>query len=50
MESEIQYIRQLKGISSSPFLTTTKRAVQMCRADYEKYEYLIGMDDQIFLI
>ena len=23
-----------------------KRAVQMCRADYEKYEYLIGMDDQ----
>ena len=22
-----------------------KRAVQMCRADYEKYEYLIGMDD-----
>ena len=21
-----------------------KRAVQMCRADYEKYEYLIGMD------
>ena len=23
-----------------------KRAVQMCRADYEKYEYLIGMDDR----
>ena len=23
-----------------------KRAVQMCRADYEKYKYLIGMDDQ----
>lgn len=23
-----------------------KRAVQMCRADYEKYDYLIGMDSQ----
>ncbi len=45
MESGIRYIlRRERSLLSMGLIVSGKRAVQLTKADYDKYDYILGMD------